>query len=220
MSDEINWEPQNVADLAEHLSRIGDDYRTAVADIYNSFNNIGVEQKWVGKNFNIIADTLLNASKSKFDGWADYLQNYIPQTVFEIAEEQAQGSSLSFSLTQASVDIPTIQETVEKSDGSQILDPSAVRAELNGSIPTHCETALERLQAYHSQFEELGTLNNNAAILDMYNELDSILSDSRGILNTFLDEVRDTAEKSIQRTELTNAETIAMANRLAAAING
>ena len=219
MSDEINWEPQNVADLAEHLSRIGNEYRTAVADIYNSFNNIGVEQKWVGKNFNIIADTLLNATKSKFDGWADYLQNYIPQTIFQIAEAQAQGSSLSFALTQNSVDIPMIQETIEKSDGSQILEPSAVRAELNGSIPANCETAIERLQAYHSQFEELGTLNNNSAILAMYNELDAILSNSRGILNTFLDEVRNTAEKSIQKTELTNEETIAMANRLATSIN-
>ena len=220
MSDEYNWETQNVADLAERLSSIANDYRTAIADIYNTFNNIGIEQKWVGKNFNIIADICLNSKKSKFEEWADYLQNYIPQTVFDVAEDQAQEYSVSFSLTQASMDIPTIQETVEKSDGSQILDPSAVRTELNESIPTYCETALERLQAYYSQFEELGTLKYNEAMSDMYNELDGILTCCKEFLDTFLDDVKYTAEKSIQGTELTNEETIEMANRLAAAIEG
>ena len=40
MSDEIIWEPQSVADLASQLSRLGNEYRNAIADIYNSFSGL------------------------------------------------------------------------------------------------------------------------------------------------------------------------------------
>lgn len=222
MSDEITWEPQSVADLAAQLSRIGNEYRYAVADIYSTFNNIGLEQKWTGKNYNVIANNLLNSSIGVFEEWSNYLQITIPQAVYEIAERQAEigGGSVSFSLTQNGTEIQAIQETVEKADGSQALEPDAVRSVLNGSIPTNCQTAEARLHDYYAQFQELGTLSGNAAILEMYNELDSILSKNRAILNTFQEQVSETAEKSIQNTEMTNEETIQMANRISTIING
>ena len=199
MSDEINWEPQSVADLATQLSRIGNDYRSAIADVYSAFNSIGLEQKWVGKNFNIIANEILNTSRSTFEGWSDYLQVTVPRTVYQIAEMQAErgGGSVSFSLTPNSVEISNVENTEEKADGSQRLDATAVRATLNGVIPTNCQTASTRLQDYYGQFQELGTLNGNAAILEIYKELDSILGKTRQILETFQDQVNETAEKSI-----------------------
>lgn len=221
MSEQINWEPQNVADLATQLSRIGNEYRSAVAEIYRSFNNIGLESQWVGKNYNAIANQILNASINTFQGWADYLQITIPRTVYEIAEVQAEtgGGSVSFSLAPNSTEIQSIQETQEKGDGSQILEPNTVRSVLSGSIATSCEIATAKLQDFYNQFQELGTLNDNAAILEMYNELESILQSNRALLTEFQDQVSETVERSIQNTELTNEETINIANRLSSIIN-
>lgn len=214
--DEITWEPQSVADLASALSRIGNDYRTAIADLYNSFNNLGTEQKWVGRNFNVVANEVLNNAIGKFENWSNYLQVTIPQTVADIAEAQAEvgGGSVGFSLTPNSTEIKRIQETVEKADGSQILDTEVVRNEINNNLPSNSEFAMARLQDYYAQFEELGTLDGNAAILDMYHELDSILDGCRRILQEFQDTAQNTVEKSVQRTELTNEEAREIAGRI------
>ena len=55
--NEINWEPQSVADIATALSRIGDNFRSSIAQLFSSFNQLGQGQQWVGKNYNIIANT-------------------------------------------------------------------------------------------------------------------------------------------------------------------
>lgn len=221
MSDQINWEPQNVADLATQLSRIGNEYRSAISDLYSSFNNIGLESQWVGKNYNTIANQILNAAVNTFQGWADYLQITIPRTVYEIAEAQAEtgGGTVSFSLAPNSAEIKMIQETQEKGDGSQILEPNTVRSILNSNIATDCEMATSKLQDFYNQFEELGTLNDNAAILEMYNQLDSILQGNRSLLTEFQEQVNETVERTIQNTELTNEETVQIASRLSSIIN-
>lgn len=85
--NEINWEPQSVADIATALSRIGDNFRSSIAQLFSSFNQLGQGQQWVGKNYNIIANTMMNASIPSFENWSDYLQTTIPQTVYEIANQ-------------------------------------------------------------------------------------------------------------------------------------
>lgn len=219
--NEINWEPQSVADIATALSRIGDNFRSSIAQIYSSFNNLGLNQKWVGKNFNIIANNMMNASVPSFESWSNYLQTTIPQTVFDIAQEEANAGegSVSYSLTQNSDEIQYINETLEKSDGSQILEPDSVRFEINNTLPGQCEEAFSTLQFYYNQFEELGTLNENAAMLTIYNELDSILNKCKTVLQYFQDETQGAVEKSVQKTELTNQEAIELANRLASTLN-
>lgn len=217
MSDEINWEPQAVADLATTLSGVGNEYRMAIADIYRSFNNIGMEQQWVGKNYNIIANDILNQTKPTFDGWADYLQVEIPQTICQIAGEQSEqgGGSISCMLTPNGAEIQSVQETVEKSDGSQILEPSVVRGVMSGPIASNCENATIKLQDYYNRFQDLGTLNQNAAILGMYEEIESILGKSRSVLQYFQEQMSSNVESSIQNTEVANEQTIEIANRLA-----
>lgn len=219
--NEINWEPQSVADIATALSRLGDNFRSSISQLYLSFNQLGQSQKWVGKNYNIIASTMFNATIQSLESWSDYLQTTIPQTVYQIANRQAEvgGGSVSYYLTQNSDEIRFIEETIEKSDGSQILEPEAVRSEINSTLPSQCEDAFSKLQFYYSQFEELGTLNQNAAMLQIYNELDSILSKCRNILQTFQQETQTAVEKSIQKTELTNQEAVTLANKLASALN-
>lgn len=221
MSDEIRWEPQSVADLAAELSRIGDQYRTFIAEIYSTFNNIGTEEKWVGKNYNTIANQILNASKSTFENWADYLQVTIPNTVYEIAERQAEigGGSVYFSLTPNSTEIKMIDETLEKADGSQKLDPNTVKSIVSNDIPAICEEASSKLQNYYNQFQELGTLNNNAAILEMYNQLDAIITQNKAVLSEFQGQVNEAVERTIQNTVLTNEETVRIASRLSEILN-
>ena len=86
-------------------------------------------------------------------------------------------------------------------------------------MPSNCESAFSGLQSYYSQFEELGTLSGNAAMYTIYNELDGILSRCKSLLQTFQEETQTAVEKSIQKTELTNDETIELANRLASTLN-
>ena len=219
--NEINWEPQSVADIATALSRIGDSFRSSIAQLYFSFNQLGLNQKWVGKNYNIIANTMLNACISSFEEWSDYLQVTIPQSVYEIANNQAAvgGGSVSYSPSANSDDIKYIDETIEKSDGSQILEPDAVRNEINSNLPSQCENALSNLQFYYDQFEELGTLNQNSAMLTIYNQLDSILSACKNVLQSFQNETQSAVEKSVQNTEMTNQDTVELANRLASSLN-
>lgn len=219
--NEINWEPQSVADIATALSRIGDNFRSSIAQIYTSFNQLGLEQRWVGKNYNIIVNNMMNTSVPAFESWSNYLQTTIPQTVYQIAQQQAEagGGSVSYSLTQNSDEIKYIDETVEKSDGSQILEPDAVRSEINNTLPGQCEEALSTLQFYYSQFEELGTLNGNSAMLTIYNELDSILNKCKNVLQSFQEETQGAVEKSVQKTELTNQEAVELANRLSSTLN-
>ena len=219
--NEITWEPQSVADIATALSRIGDNFRSSIAQLFSSFNQLGQGQQWVGKNYNIIANTMMNASIPSFENWSDYLQTTIPQTVYEIANQQAAvgGGSVSYSPSQNSDSIKSIDETVEKSDGSQILEPDAVRNEINNNLPNQCEDAFSKLQFYYSQFEELGTLNGNAAMLTIYNDLDSILNSCRKVLESFQTETQSAVEKSVQKTEMTNQDTVDLANRLASSLN-
>lgn len=216
MSDEINWEPQSVADLGVQLSRLGSEYRSSIADMYNEFNSIGANQYWVGHNFNVIANNTFNASKGNFDSWADYMQITVPQTICNIAEAQkSQNGSIYYSLEPVGTEIKRIEETVEKADGSQKLSAETVRNIVNGSLPNYCGTITEILNRYLAQFEELGTLNNNNAIRTMAEELQEILAKTRQLIETFSQESTDAVEKSIQGTELTDEETRQMASRIA-----
>lgn len=56
-------------------------------------------------------------------------------------------------------------------------------------------------------------------MLTIYNELDSILNSCRQLLNTFQTETQSAVEKSVQKTEMTNQETIELANSLASLLN-
>lgn len=78
--NEITWEPQSVADIATALSRIGDNFRSSISQLYSSFNQLGQGQQWVGKNYNIIANTMMNASIPSFEiGLIIYKQQYLKQ---------------------------------------------------------------------------------------------------------------------------------------------
>ena len=56
-------------------------------------------------------------------------------------------------------------------------------------------------------------------MLAIYNELDSILNSCRQILESFQTETKSAVEKSVQKTEMTNQETVELANRLASSLN-
>lgn len=213
---DITWEPQSVADIATQLSRIGNDFRVAVSEAYKSFNSIGTNRNWVGANFNAIADNMFNPCISTFNAWAEYIQTTVPNTVYQIAQMQAQtgGGSVSVSLTPASEDIRPIEDTEVRSDGSQILEAEVVRNEVNNKLQTECDQANNVLKSYYSQFENLGTLDGNAAIQTIYNELQGILSKCERVLSSFQNEARDAVEKSVSKTEATNEDTVRMASEI------
>ena len=222
MSDgnEIQWQPQEVANLAERLSKVGNEYRMAIADAYAAFNALGQGNKWIGKNYNVIARELLNASMSKFEAWSGRLQVEIPTIIYNIAEQQSQGGSISFSLTPNGLDISAVQETIEKADGSQAIEPSYVRSTLSGDIYTDFERAISSLNDYYNRFMDLGTLKYNAAIEGLYIELESeIIPSSKSVVNLFKEQLGEIVEKTIQQIELTNEETIEMARNLRSALN-
>lgn len=218
MSDEINWKPQEVADLATSLSRLGNEYRMSIANVYGEYNNMGLEQRWVGHNYNIIAEDVLNRSQPTFENWSNYLQVEIPQTMLSIAEEQANvgGGSVSGSICPNGAEIRLVQSTIDKGDGSQIIEPDYVRSKINGAIAGDCENAINILQRYHSEFQNMGTLDQNAAIYEMYQNLEEILANCKGLLNMFREEMSSRVEDSVRLVEVTDEETIQIANKIEA----
>ncbi len=216
MSDEINWEPQQVADLGVRLSRIGSEYRTTIADMYNEVNSIGVNQLWVGRNYNVVVAGIFNRTMGLFEEWSNYMQLIVPQTVCGIAETQKSSSGvIDYSLTNVEVEIKRVEETEDKGDGSQKLNPSEVRNIINNSLPGYNTKVSEIVSNYLTQFEELSTIQHNNAIKDMSNELNEILVKTRNLIEQFSQEATEAVEKSIQNVEITDEETRQMAARIA-----
>lgn len=219
MSDEINWEPQQVADLGVRLSRFGSEYRTTIAEMYKEVNAIGVNQLWVGRNFNLVVAATFNRSLGLFEEWANYMQLVVPQTVCGIAETQKSASGvIEYSLENVETEIKRVEETVDKGDGSQKLNPAEVRNVINNSIPGYGTRVSEIVSNYLTQFEELATIKQNKAIDEMANELNEILIKTKSLIEQFSQMATDGVEKTIQNVEVTDEETRQMAARIASIV--
>ena len=214
MDQDIFWAPQDVADVAMQLSQTGNEFRTIIAEIYGSFNRLGAEGNWIGENYNVIADDVYNSSIPKFEEWANYLQNSVPQVMYNIAEMQAQGGVVTFSLTPNSTEIQSVQRTVYGGEGVTKIDIDIVRNATNNDLASNSQNAYAVLQKYYSKFEELSSLRNNQAILNIYTELDAILTQCRSVLEMFQTTAQETIEKTVQGIELTNEETRQIAEQL------
>lgn len=221
MDQIINWEPQSVADLAEALSRIANEYRLSIINIYNCYAKISERGLWTGKNYNSIASEIFNHSKSTFEEWSDFLQYTIPEIVYTIAKEQASiaGGTLSFALYKSYDDIKNIELTYESTDGSFALNLSEVKNIIDNEFSIECDMAIKKLDDYSKQFEELGTLNENMAIITIYTQLENILNKNKSILRTFQEQIATTIEMSIRKTEITNEETIQIADKITSILN-
>lgn len=219
MSDEINWEPQQVADLGVQLSRIGAEYRATIAEMYSEVNGIGANQMWVGHNYNVVLAATFNRAMGVFEEWSNYMQMIVPQTVCGIAEAQKSESGvISYSLVQADVDIKRVEETEEKADGSQKLNPSEVRNIINNSLPSYNGKVSEIVSRYLSQFEELASIKQNKAIEDIANELNEILIKTSRLIEEFSQAATDGVEKTLQNVEYTDEQTRQMAARIASIV--
>ena len=220
MSDEIQWEPQQVADLGVRLSRYGSEYRTAIAEMYTEVNSIGVNQLWVGRNYNVVVAGLFNGQIGLFEEWANDLQLIIPQTICGIAESQkSQSGVIDYSLANVEVEIKRVEETEDKGDGSQKLNSSEVRNVINNSIPGYGTRVSEILNNYLTQFEELASIEQNKAIKDISIRLsEEIIPKTRRLIEQFSQEATDAVEKSIQNVEITDEETRQMAARIASIV--
>lgn len=217
----LNWEPQSVANIAEILSQKGEEFRNSLISIYDIFNALGTNQNWVGANFNVIANDVMNASISSFEEWINYLQVTIPETVGKIAIQQANAGygDVEYSLTPASGGIKYIEETEQKADGSQILEPEIVRNAVNSTMVQECDNAKIILNSYVAQFQELGSLNGNAAMYTMADRLEDIVRSCSNVLDTFQEELENAVERSLAKTELTNEETKRIAEQLEQSLN-
>ena len=154
MSD-INWEPQNVANLAEQLSRIANEYREKISEIYNTYNRIGQNELWTGINYNTIANDIFNVSRSTFSEWADYIQFTVPEQIYQIAKSQSSNGMVEFYVYESNVDIKAIENSEEKSDGSFKLSMNEAQNIILNDLAELCDDANNKLQAYINQFEEL-----------------------------------------------------------------
>jgi hypothetical protein len=184
--------------------------------MYNEVNSIGVNQLWVGRNYNVVVAGIFNRTMGLFEEWSNYMQLIVPQTVCGIAETQKSSSGvIDYSLTNVEVEIKRVEETEDKGDGSQKLNPSEVRNIINNSLPGYNTKVSEIVSNYLTQFEELSTIQHNNAIKDMSNELNEILVKTRNLIEQFSQEATEAVEKSIQNVEITDEETRQMAARIA-----
>lgn len=221
MDETIAWEPQKIADLATNLSRIGNEYRISIAQIYNSFNELGAQEKWVGKNYNALATNQYNLVRSHFENWANALQLEIPQKLASIAEMQAadNGGIVSYSITSNSVEIKDITLTVEKADGTTIVDMNMVEQELKQNLPEYCEEANSKADEYFNQFFSIGCVKGNSAIDKAYTEIEGIIIKTKKTLYNFRCNAVDAIEKTADGINFTNEETTKIATNIRENLN-
>lgn len=218
MSD-INWEPQNVANLAEQLSKIANDYREKISEIYGGYSSIGKNELWTGINYNTIANDIFNVSRSTFSEWADYIQFTIPEQIYQIAKSQSSNGIIEFYLYEANVDIKAVENTEEKVDGSFKLNMYEVQKVISNTLTELCDDANNILQAYINQFEELKSIEDNAAIYFIYEKLEGIIDTNKSLLKSFIIETSDAVEKTFNNIKYTDEETIRMAEKITDMIN-
>lgn len=218
MSD-INWEPQNVANLAEQLSKIANDYREKISEIYGGYSSIGQNELWTGINYNTIANDIFNVSRSTFSEWADYIQFTIPEQIYQIAKSQSSNGIIEFYLYEANVDIKAVENTEEKVDGSFKLNMYEVQKVISNTLTELCDDANNILQAYINQFEELKSIEDNAAIYFIYEKLEGIIDTNKSLLKSFIIETSDAVEKTFNNIKYTDEETIRMAEKITDMIN-
>lgn len=212
--DNINWEPQNVAYLAENLSKIGNEFRLTISNIYQEYNNIGIGGLWTGKDYNTIAKDVLNSSRSIFEEWSDFIQFTIPKELYEIAKMQSKDGLIDFYLYKSSSDIKPIEYSTEKSDGSFTLKVNEVKSMINNTIIEYCQEADNQLQEYCRQFEELTSIDNNAAILIMYQKITEMIEWNRSVLKSFVQDLESTIDMIVQNIHYADEETIRMAKSI------
>lgn len=217
--DNINWEPQSVADLAKQLSKIANEYRERVADIYSSYNNIGINELWTGSNYNTIANDIFNVSRSKFTEWADYIQFNIPELLYQIAKKQSSNGIVDFFMYESNTDIKAIENSEEKGDGSFKLNMKEVQNIISKDLIELCDDANNILQTYITQFEELKSIDENAAIYLAYEKIEGIVSMNKSILKSFVLEIDNAVEKTFNNIKYTDEETIRMAERITNIVN-
>lgn len=212
--DSINWEPQSVANLAENLSKIANEYRTIISEIYSNYNSIGVNSLWTGENYNTIANDIFNTSRSTFIEWADYIQYKIPELLYEIAKTQSKNGIIEFFLYEASDEIKAIENTQEKNDGSFVLQMTEAQKIVNSYLNELCNEANKKLQIYLTQFEELKSMDENAAVYVIHEKLEGIIDRNKSVLKSFITEIEMAVEKTFNNIRYTNEETIRMAERI------
>lgn len=209
--DIINWEPQNVVYLAENLSKIGNQYRLTISNLYQEYNNIGTGGLWTGKDYNTIAKEVLNSSRNSFEEWSDFIQFTIPEELYQIAKMQSQDGMIDFYLYKCSSDIKPIEYSIEKSDGSFTLKVNEVKNIINNKIIEYCQEAEHILHEYCMQFEELTSIDNNAAILIMYQKITEMIEWNSSFIKSFVQNLENTIDSIIQNIQNTDEETIKMA---------
>lgn len=218
MSD-INWEPQSVANLAEQLSKIANEYREIISEIYSSYSSIGQNELWTGINYNTIANDIFNVSRSTFSEWADYIQFFVPEQIYQIAKSQSSNGVIEFYIYESNVDIKAIENSEEKRDGSFKLNMNEVQKIISNDLMELCDEANNKLQAYVNQFEELKSINDNAAIYLIYEKLEGIIDTNKSLLKSFIRETSDAVEKTFNNIRYTEEETIRMAEKITDMIN-
>ena len=212
----IEWKNEDIAYLARNLAAKGEQYKDAIAHIYKSIDNLGQKRTWTGSNFNVLAQEM-NGVINNFRSNVVYLQQTIPQTIYNIAATQAAnggGSLPGMRFYSDSESIIAVTETVVNQTGDQKIDIDSVRTTISRDFNGYCESALTVIGNYYDTFGQVSSISTDDAIRIMYEELNTILGNTRKYLQSFQTDIQNVADKSVKNIELTNEEALDYARRL------
>lgn len=212
----IEWKNEEIAQLARNLASKGTQYREAITNIYKSINSLGQKAIWTGSNYNVVAKAM-NGVINNFRSNSVYLQQTIPQTIYNIAASQAAnggGELPGMYFHSDSENILPVEETVVNSSGDQKINIDSVKETIARDFNSYCESAFAVIGEYYDTFGQVSSISTDAAIQYMYEELNTILGNTRKYLQDFETEIHEVAGKSVQNIELTNEEAMNYARRL------
>ena len=213
----LGVDPQLIAYLATNLSRIANEYETKVAGIYKTFNYLGIEKKWTGKNYNFIAVNIFNSSKYAIEEWIEYLQTTIPMQIYEIAlmlQDEKTAGQLEFSIYKSTEDIKYIDETEETGDGAFKMNIESSRAEIRDSIGSYCIQSNNLLDDYKTQIEQLIALGQQINIEKLLEEVYEVLYKNKSFVKLMQSSLQEIFEKTEKEIYMTEQEAIDLAGSL------
>ncbi len=151
--DTLWWSPEEYAQLAQDLTKIGQVYEECVNAAAEAINSLGTSGAWTGYLFNQLIERF-NEQKAQLDDDATMLTETIPTAISNQAQKQASannGTVAPVSLAALS-GIINPSETEDDGTGKVYIDPTTVENGINNFVE-NLNNASTNAKKYKELFE-------------------------------------------------------------------
>lgn len=151
--DTLWWSPEEYAQLAQDLTKVGKKYEECVNAAAEAINSLGTSGAWTGYLYNQLI-ARFNEKKTQLDDDAETLTRTIPVAISNQAQKQAETNhGYTSSLTVAALDgIINPIETEDDGTGKVYIDPETVVQGID-AFNDNMTHAVTNVKEYLDKFE-------------------------------------------------------------------